>query len=104
MANWIWLLLFVALVWIGRGLVNTSPLAAWSLAVGMLVLGVTSVIVSLIQVKRFQKTFDYEPAQFLGKPSNGKKIRGVLTAVLYFGLWASVGGVFLGALILIGIE
>ncbi len=73
-------------------LAKTNPVAVWILIIALIIVGLFSLVGGLIVHDRYHDVFDYEPATFLGRPSNGKQIRSILMVIIYFGVWLIIIG------------
>lgn len=92
------ILYFVFLVF-GGDLHETNPVAAEILTFGLILFGTISVAYGWNMHKKYKNIFDYEPANFWGKPSNGLRVRNILTLFSVIGFWGIGTGLSLAFLI-----
>jgi len=62
--------------------------------------GIFLFIYGIVSSQKYKDVFDYEPAQFWGRESNGKHARQVLTFLGSMGLWCFFTGTTLIIIIL----
>jgi hypothetical protein len=91
---------FCGLIYLAIHLGKINPIYTWSLAALMTTLGLFSIVWAALLLCRYKNVFDFEPALFLGRLMNGKRIRGILTPAVYAGVWSVVEGGFLLLLLL----
>jgi hypothetical protein len=96
-SNYFFLFLIFGLLLLTVKLAKNNIVFAWVFIIAMLVLGIPSLVGGLIVYQRYKDIYDFEPASLLGRPSNGKNIRGILSALIYFGIWSGIAG---GALLM----
>jgi hypothetical protein len=91
-SHYFFLFLIFGLLILTIKLAKNNIVFAWLFIIAMLVLGIPCLIGGVITYGRYKDIYDFEPASLFGRPSNGKNIRGILSAVIYFGIWASIAG------------
>lgn len=103
LAQGIFLFLFAALLWTATKLDAINPSLVWIYTIILIVVGVPCLIGGAIIYGRYKDVYDYEPAQFLNRPSSGKKIRGFLIKFVYLGFVLSLSGGLLFVLLQTGV-
>lgn len=102
-SNYFFLFLIFGLLLITIKLAKSNIIFAWLFIIAMLVLGIPCLVGGVITYGRYKDIYDFEPASLFGRPSNGKNIRAILSAFIYFGIWSSIAGAILLMLLQAGI-
>jgi hypothetical protein len=92
---------FLSAIIFGVSTAKSHPTAIFVLSVLAIAIGLLLFIYGLLNIQRYKDVFDYEPAQFWGRESNGKHARQVLTFFAVMGLWCLFTGTTLAIIIFI---
>ncbi len=95
LSHWFFLFFIAGLLLLAINLAKSNIVWAWVFAIAMLALGVPCMVGGIVIFNRYKDVFDFEPATLFGRQSNGKGIRSLLSAFIFFGVWSSIGGTFL---------
>ncbi len=71
-----------------------DPILAKKLLMTMVVIGIPLTTFALVGARRFDGILDYEPTTFLGRPTNGKKVRSIFRSLLIVGLWLCLPAIY----------
>ena len=103
LAQGLFLFLFFLIFWTATKLAAVELTYVWILTIALLASGIPCLIGGAIIYGRYKDVYDFEPAEFFGRQSNGKEIRGLLMKFVYWGFLASLSGGTLLALLQTGI-
>ena len=88
-------LLFLGIIILGIHIGKSHPAAVFLASLLLVLLGLPVFVYSLYAFQKYKDVYDFEPTQFLGKPSNGKHARQVLMAEVTIRIWCSITGTVL---------
>lgn len=91
-AQGLFILLFAGLVWLTTKLAEIDIQYVRILAITLLMIGIPCFLTGAIVFGRYKDVYDYEPANFLGRASTGKEVRGKLARVMYLGFFCTMSG------------
>ncbi len=87
--------LFLGTVVLGSLVAPRAPLAILAIGICLLSVGFPLAIYAFRAMERYKDVFDYEPAIFRGRASNGKQARETLMALSTTGMWCGFSGIAL---------